>query len=151
MAFVLGLILGLQWWGYPSPITGSPHKEPRSPAPPRLRGFFFGAASGLTKRGGTALEGTARLRCLRMPASILLGTPIRFRLATWNINSVRLKVDLVEPLRRAHRPDILCLQEIKCIEGKFPELSSARRLPHIAVAGQKGYHGVAISRAFRSR
>jgi exodeoxyribonuclease-3 len=71
--------------------------------------------------------------------------PMRFRLATWNINSVRLRVDLVGRFVRAHRPDLICLQETKCIEGKFPELElRALGFPHIAVAGQKGYHGVAI-------
>ena len=70
---------------------------------------------------------------------------MRFRLATWNINSVRLRLDLVSRLVQREKPDVLCLQEIKCIEGKFPELE-LRELgfPHIAVAGQKGYHGVAV-------
>lgn len=69
---------------------------------------------------------------------------MRFRLATWNINSVRLRLDLVRRFVRAERPDLLCLQEIKCIEGSFP-LRELRALgfPYIAVAGQKGYHGVA--------
>jgi exodeoxyribonuclease-3 len=70
---------------------------------------------------------------------------MHFRLATWNINSVRLRLDLVGRFTKAHRPDLICLQEIKCIEGKFPELElRALGFPHIAVAGQKGYHGVAI-------
>jgi exodeoxyribonuclease-3 len=70
---------------------------------------------------------------------------MRFRLATWNINSVRLRLDLVERLTKAERPDILCLQEIKCIDGLFPELAlRALGYEHVAVAGQKGYHGVAI-------
>ena len=47
---------------------------------------------------------------------------MRFRLATWNINSVRLRLDLVSRFVKAYRPDVLCLQEIKCIEVKFPEL-----------------------------
>ena len=47
---------------------------------------------------------------------------MRFRLATWNINSVRLRLDLIERFTRAYRPDVLCLQEIKCIDGLFPEL-----------------------------
>src|SRR3989304_844098 len=69
---------------------------------------------------------------------------MRLRLATWNINSVRLRLDLVSRLVKAYQPDVLCLQEIKCIEGKFPELElRALGFPHIAVAGQKGYHGVA--------
>jgi exodeoxyribonuclease-3 len=70
---------------------------------------------------------------------------MRFRLATWNINSVRLRLDLVSRLVKEERPDVLCLQEIKCVEGKFPGLElAALGFPHIAVSGQKGYHGVAI-------
>ena len=70
---------------------------------------------------------------------------MRFRLATWNINSVRLRLDLVERFVRDQQPDILCLQEIKCVDGSFPELPlRALGLGHVAIAGQKGYHGVAI-------
>jgi exodeoxyribonuclease-3 len=70
---------------------------------------------------------------------------MRFRLATWNINSVRLRLGLVRRFVKQEQPDVLCLQEIKCIEGKFPgrELSGLG-FPHIAVSGQKGYHGVAV-------
>src|ERR1700760_4788676 len=52
---------------------------------------------------------------------------------------------LVERFVAAHAPDILCLQETKCRDSEFP-MSDFRRLgyPHIAVNGQKGYHGVAI-------
>jgi exodeoxyribonuclease III len=69
---------------------------------------------------------------------------MRFRLATWNINSVRLRLDLVRRFVKAHKPDLLCLQEIKCVEENFPtrELGTLG-FSHIAVAGQKGYHGVA--------
>lgn len=66
-------------------------------------------------------------------------------IATWNINSVRLRLKLVETLLREQKPDVLCLQEIKCREAEFP--SSAFRAAgyeHIAINGQKGYHGVAI-------
>ena len=69
---------------------------------------------------------------------------MHFRLATWNINSVRLRLDLVSRFVKAQQPDVLCLQEIKCVDGKFPELElRALGFPHIAVCGQKGYHGVA--------
>jgi exodeoxyribonuclease-3 len=69
---------------------------------------------------------------------------MRFRLATWNINSVRLRLDLLERFVRAFRPDVLCLQEIKCEEGQFPQVPlRALGFPHVAVSGQKGYHGVA--------
>jgi exodeoxyribonuclease-3 len=69
---------------------------------------------------------------------------MRFRLATWNINSVRLRLDLIERFVKARRPDVLCLQEIKCVDGSFPEAPlRALGFDHIAVSGQKGYHGVA--------
>jgi len=69
---------------------------------------------------------------------------MRFRLATWNINSVRLRLDIVERFVLAYHPDVLCLQEIKCEDGTFPALAlRALGFPHIAVSGQKGYHGVA--------
>jgi exodeoxyribonuclease III len=70
---------------------------------------------------------------------------MKFRLATWNINSVRLRIGLVEKLLTEHQPDVLCLQETKCPQGQFPS-SSLHELgyKHIAEFGQKGYHGVAI-------
>ncbi len=68
----------------------------------------------------------------------------RLKIATWNINSVRLRTDLIKKLATEYAPDILCLQEIKCTNDQFP-LKALRRLgyEHIAVNGQKGYHGVA--------
>jgi exodeoxyribonuclease-3 len=66
-------------------------------------------------------------------------------IATWNINSVRLRTPLVEQFTRAHRPDVLCLQETKCPDGQFPT-AAIRKMgyEHIAFNGQSGYHGVAI-------
>ena len=66
-------------------------------------------------------------------------------IATWNINSVRLRLDLVAKFLKAARPDILCLQETKCPDDKFP-LKRFKRLgyAHAALNGQKGYHGVAV-------
>ncbi|MCK0129569.1 exodeoxyribonuclease III [Erythrobacter sp. F6033] len=64
--------------------------------------------------------------------------------ATWNINSVRLRLPIVETYLQEHAPDILCLQEIKCENDKFPaEAFAAMGYEHQAVCGQKGYHGVA--------
>jgi exodeoxyribonuclease-3 len=66
------------------------------------------------------------------------------RIATWNINSVRLRLDLVSRFLAQAEPDILCLQEIKCREELFPrEAFHALGYPHIAICGQAGYHGVA--------
>ena len=65
--------------------------------------------------------------------------------ATWNINSVRLRMDAVERMLLAQAPDVLCLQEIKCTADLFPKEAFERLgYGHIAVHGQKGYHGVAI-------
>jgi exodeoxyribonuclease III len=65
-------------------------------------------------------------------------------IATWNINSVRLRIDQVERFLTEQTPDVLCLQEIKCAEHLFPrEMFERLGYGHIAVAGQKGYHGVA--------
>ena len=64
--------------------------------------------------------------------------------ATWNINSVRLRIEQVARVLDEQSPDVLCLQEIKCAEDKFPrEAFEKAGYPHIAVNGQKGYHGVA--------
>jgi exodeoxyribonuclease III len=66
-------------------------------------------------------------------------------IATWNINSVRLRIDSVVRLLSEHAPDILCLQETKCPQGQFPSAALKEiGYEHIAEYGQKGYHGVAI-------
>ena len=66
-------------------------------------------------------------------------------LATWNINSVRLRLPLVLRFLRTHPVDVLCLQEIKCLNEQFPAKKLAKAGdPYQAVHGQKGYHGVAI-------
>ena len=64
--------------------------------------------------------------------------------ATWNINSVRIRLDIVRAAVERLRPDVLCLQETKCQDDKFP-LNAIRELgfEHIALNGQKGWHGVA--------
>ncbi|HEY0853793.1 MAG TPA: exodeoxyribonuclease III [Devosia sp.] len=66
-------------------------------------------------------------------------------LATWNINSVRLRLPLVLDFLAKYQPDVLCLQEIKCLNEQFPRKEfAAAGYPYSAVHGQKGYHGVAI-------
>lgn len=66
-------------------------------------------------------------------------------LATWNINSVRLRAGLVERLLAEHAPDIVCLQECKSPVEKIPaERFAALGYGHIVARGEKGYNGVAI-------
>lgn len=72
-------------------------------------------------------------------------TPAKFRLATWNINSVRLRVGQVVRFLQAFEPDILCLQETKCRAEEFPSKPLAQAgYRHVAIHGQKAYHGSAI-------
>lgn len=68
-----------------------------------------------------------------------------FTLATWNINSVRLREGLVARLLSEEAPDILCLQECKSPVEKIPvEAFQALGYTHMVARGQKGYNGVAI-------
>ncbi|MBM3561403.1 MAG: exodeoxyribonuclease III [Alphaproteobacteria bacterium] len=71
---------------------------------------------------------------------------MRIKLATWNINSVRMRLDLVRKLVAQRRPDILCLQELKAADEHVPldALKESGGFTHVAVRGQKGYNGVAI-------
>jgi exodeoxyribonuclease III len=66
-------------------------------------------------------------------------------IASWNINSVRLRIDTVEQFLREYQPDVLCLQETKVVNDQFPD-KMFRKLgyAHIVLNGQKAYHGVAI-------
>ena len=70
---------------------------------------------------------------------------MQLTVTTWNINSVRLRINLVAKFIKAVRPDVLCLQETKCPDDKFP-LKRFQRLgyEHVALNGQKGYHGVVV-------
>jgi len=71
---------------------------------------------------------------------------MRLRIVTWNVNSVRLRHDQVARFVAEQAPDVICLQETKCRNGEFPEAAfHAMGLPHLAVNGQKGWHGVAIA------
>lgn len=67
------------------------------------------------------------------------------KIASWNINSVRFRIDIVEQFLRESAPDILCLQETKVMDGDFPA-ATFRGLgyPHLALNGQRMHHGVAI-------
>jgi len=68
-----------------------------------------------------------------------------FTLATWNINSVRLREDIVAKLMADEAPDVLCLQECKSPVEKIPqEQFQSLGYTHMIARGQKGYNGVAI-------
>lgn len=66
-------------------------------------------------------------------------------IATWNINSVRLRIDNVRRYLRLRKPDVLCLQETKCPDEFFPHAPFERLgYVHRLVKGMKAYNGVAI-------
>jgi exodeoxyribonuclease III len=70
---------------------------------------------------------------------------VQLTVSTWNINSVRLRIDQVRRFLQERRPDVLCLQETKCPNDRFPlkDLQSFG-YPFVVHTGQKGYNGVAI-------
>jgi len=76
------------------------------------------------------------------------------RIATWNVNSLRQRLDHLARFSAEAAPDVICLQETKVTDEEFPQ-DAVREMgyPHLLIHGQKGYNGVAIlSRlAFRSQ
>ncbi|MEE2970159.1 MAG: exodeoxyribonuclease III [Pseudomonadota bacterium] len=67
------------------------------------------------------------------------------RITTWNINSVRLRLEMLARVMKETRADIVCLQEIKAQNVDFPaDAIAALGFPHQLVRGFKSYNGVAI-------
>ena len=67
------------------------------------------------------------------------------KIATWNINSVRSRIQLVTKFLKEHDIDVLCLQETKTQDEQFPVQAIAEAgWPNIAIRGEKSYNGVAI-------
>ena len=67
------------------------------------------------------------------------------RIATWNINSVRLRIGLLQKLAIEEQPDIICLQETKVQDSEFPlKIIKDMGYDYVAFRGEKSYNGVAI-------
>jgi len=66
------------------------------------------------------------------------------RIATWNVNSINARLETVLAWFREAEPDVACLQEIKCVDERFPALAFEGLGYNVAVHGQKTYNGVAI-------
>jgi len=66
------------------------------------------------------------------------------RIATWNINGVKARIESLLTWLRAADPDVVCLQEIKSVDEGFPRLEIESLGYNVAVHGQKGFNGVAI-------
>jgi len=66
------------------------------------------------------------------------------KLATWNVNSIKVRLPQLLDWLASAQPDVLCLQELKCEEAKFPRAEIEAAGYASAVSGQKTYNGVAI-------
>jgi exodeoxyribonuclease-3 len=66
------------------------------------------------------------------------------KIATWNVNSVNARLETVLAWFEAEKPDVACLQEIKCVDEKFPTDAFVRLGYNVCVNGQKSYNGVAL-------
>ncbi len=72
-------------------------------------------------------------------------TKTSFKLVTWNVNSIRIRMELLKKLIESKNPDVICLQEVKAKKEDFP-FEEVKKLgyPEIALYGMAGYNGVAI-------
>ena len=66
------------------------------------------------------------------------------RIATWNVNSVNARLPTVLAWLEAALPDVACLQEIKCVDEKFPRETFESLGYNVETHGQKSYNGVAL-------
>ena len=66
------------------------------------------------------------------------------KIATWNVNSIRTRQDIVTNWLQKHEIDVLCLQETKVRDEQFPRTAFEELGYHVYISGQKAYNGVAI-------
>jgi len=70
------------------------------------------------------------------------------RIATWNVNSIKQRIDSARAWLAERQPDIVCLQETKCVDEAFPRLEFESLGYNVAVHGQKTFNGVALLSKF---
>jgi len=66
------------------------------------------------------------------------------KVASWNVNSIKSRLGHLCDWLKSFQPDVVLLQELKCVEEKFPAMEVEDLGYNVAVAGQKTYNGVAI-------
>ncbi|MCL4767634.1 MAG: exodeoxyribonuclease III [Hyphomicrobiaceae bacterium] len=66
------------------------------------------------------------------------------KIATWNINGIKARLETALTWTADSQPDVLCLQEIKCVDDAFPAAAFEGLGYNVAVHGQKGFNGVAV-------
>src|SRR5438876_6115421 len=66
------------------------------------------------------------------------------KIATYNVNSIRIRLDTIIAWLEKHKPDVLCIQETKCDDQAFPALVLNSTGYHLHYRGMKSYNGVAV-------
>ncbi len=66
------------------------------------------------------------------------------KIATWNVNSVKVRLPHLLAFLEDAQPDVLCLQETKCLADDFPRLEIAALGYQVETLGQRAYNGVAL-------
>ncbi len=128
----------------PTSILGDP--AARSSLGAALRRFaLYAAADAVFNRWHASRDDAVpvRARPERLGSALGLRTAT-VQIATWNINSVRMRLGNLIGYLRDVSPDVLCLQEIKCMDAQFPRAEIEGEGYNVAVHGQKGFNGVAI-------
>ena len=68
-----------------------------------------------------------------------------FKIATYNVNSIRSRLHIITSWLNRHQPDVLCMQETKVEDGKFPVQALTDLGYHITFRGSRQYNGVAVA------
>src|ERR1700761_3334501 len=71
------------------------------------------------------------------------------RIATWNVNSIKQRLDSAVTWLAERQPDLVCLQETKCVDDAFPREAFEAAGYNVAIHGQKTFNGVAILSKYR--
>lgn len=114
---------------------------------PRIWSGVFEGVTPASSKGlrCTSLSGARHDRAPGLQTPTADRPPVSIRIATWNINSVRLRLELVLRLLDEAKPDVLCLQETKTVDDAFPAAEFAERgYRHAHIHGMAGYNGVAV-------
>jgi exodeoxyribonuclease III len=82
---------------------------------------------------------------LRFKGTVITNRPMKtLSVATWNVNSVRQRIEHLVRWLKETQPDVVCLQEIKTLAETFPAAEIEALGYHVAVLGQKTFNGVAL-------
>jgi exodeoxyribonuclease-3 len=89
-------------------------------------------------------SGRRRGRIAGDPPGLLDHRNIAMRIATWNVNSIKQRLDNLTAWLKERAPDVVCLQETKCVDAAFPREEIEALGYNVAMHGQKTFNGVAV-------